>query len=77
MTTKEPKKLYKGICTQEVLSIQTQVPRSTIYDYCKREGISLKEGVTHDVAEKVFHHFVVTPNKKDFINTLEFLGTYA
>ena len=77
METNQYKKRYKGICTQEVLSYQIDTPRSTMYDYCKREGISLKDGITADVAEKLFQHFVVRHATQRLLDEVEFLGTYA
>ena len=77
MTKYSPKKRYKGICTQEVLTYTLGVPRSTIYDYCKREGISLADGVTKDVFEKVFQHFLAEPSKQLLFDQVEFTGTFA
>ena len=77
MEINQPKKRYRGICTQEVLSYEINTPRSTMYDYCKREGISLADGITEDVAVKLFQHFVVRRDTQHLLNSLEFIGSYA
>ena len=69
------KKLYDGVCTQETLSYMLNVPRTTMRDWWKRTSIDLQHGVTSDIVEKTYQHFVINPAMSDFVSHCEFVGS--
>ena len=69
------KNLFKGVCTQETVSYLLGIPRTTLTDFWKRNNISLEDGVTVDVLEKTYQHYIAQPSMSNFIEHCEFTGS--
>ena len=67
--------LYKGVCTQEALAYMVNIPRTTLRDWWKRNNIDLQHGITPDIIEKTYHHFVIEPAMEEFVSHCTFVGS--
>ena len=68
---------YKGVCTQETLAYMLNIPRTTLRDWCKRNNVDLQHGITPDIIEKTYQHFLIEPAMAEFVSHCEFVGSMA